>query len=117
MSQSATANHPETTAYNPPPGLDAAIRAEKLVEAAKTPKKIGYLTNYGFHIWYQIVIEILNRRAAQYGAEVVVVDADMSVENQINQAREMLETATLGGAKAMRLENEIGSLETGKQAD
>lgn len=93
MSQSAaTENHPETTAYNPPPGLDAAIRAVKLVEAAKTPKKIGYLTNYSFHIWYQIIIEILNRRAAQYGAEVMILDADLSVENQINQAREMLET-------------------------
>lgn len=32
-------------------------------------------------------------------------------------AKEMIETATLGGAKAMRLENEVGSLETGKQAD
>lgn len=32
-------------------------------------------------------------------------------------AAEILETATLGGAKAMRLENEIGSLDTGKQAD
>ncbi len=32
-------------------------------------------------------------------------------------AGEIIETATLGGAKAMRLENEIGSLEIGKQAD
>lgn len=32
-------------------------------------------------------------------------------------AREILETATLGGAKAMRLETRIGSLEVGKQAD
>lgn len=32
-------------------------------------------------------------------------------------AREIIETATLGGAKAMRLENETGSLEAGKQAD
>ena len=32
-------------------------------------------------------------------------------------AKEIIETATLGGAKAMRLESEIGSLETGKQAD
>lgn len=83
-------NHPEVTAYNPPPRLDEAIKAVLLVEAAKTPKKIGYLTNYSFHIWYQIIIEILKRRGAQYGAEIVIKDANLSVENQINQAREML---------------------------
>jgi len=91
MSQTAaTENHPETTAYNPPPSLDEAIRAVPLVEAERVPKKIGYLTNYSFHIWYQIVIEILKRRGAQYGAEIVIKDANLSVENQINQAREML---------------------------
>ena len=93
MSQTAATeeNQSLVTEYNPPPQLDAAIRAVPLVEASKTPKKIGYLTNYSFHIWYQIVIEILKRRGAQYGAEIVVIDADLSVENQINQAREMLE--------------------------
>jgi ribose transport system substrate-binding protein len=84
-------NHPPVTQYNPPPALDEAIKAVPLVEAAKTPKKIGYLTNYSFHIWYQIVIEILRRRGAQYGAEIVISDADLSVENQIKQARELLE--------------------------
>src|SRR3954469_11908078 len=86
----ATENQAPVTEYNPPPRLDDAIRAVPLVEAAKTPKKIGYLTNYSFHIWYQIVIEILRRRGAQYGAEIVIKDADLSVENQINQARELL---------------------------
>lgn len=32
-------------------------------------------------------------------------------------AREMLETATLGGAKALGMDNKIGTLEPGKQAD
>ena len=92
MSQTAvTEEHPPVTEYNPPPGLDEAIHAVPLVEAARTPKRIGYLTNYSFHIWYQIVIEMLKRRGAQYGAEIEVVDAGMSVENQIDQARAMLE--------------------------
>jgi ABC-type sugar transport system substrate-binding protein len=91
MSQTAaTENQPVATPYNPPPALDTAIAAVPLVEASRIPKRIGYLTNYSFHIWYQIVIEILKRRAAQYGAEIVFVDANLSVENQINQAREML---------------------------
>ncbi len=92
MSQNAVSEESESlvTEYNPPPGLDAAIAAVPLVKAAKTPKKIGYLTNYSFHIWYQIVIEILKRRASLYGAEIVFEDAGLSVENQIKQAREML---------------------------
>jgi ribose transport system substrate-binding protein len=92
MSQTAaTENHPPATEYNPPPQLDEAIRAVPLVTAEKTPARIGYLTNYSFHIWYQIIIEILKRRGAQYGAEIIVRDAGLSVENQINQAREMLQ--------------------------
>ncbi|MGI9036591.1 MAG: sugar ABC transporter substrate-binding protein, partial [Pyrinomonadaceae bacterium] len=91
MNQTTAAeNQSELAVYNPPPQLDAALKAVPLVKASKTPKKIGYLTNYSFHIWYQIVIEILKRRAAQYGAEIVVKDANLSVENQINQAREVL---------------------------
>ncbi len=91
MSQTAvTENQPEAAQYNPPPALDAALAAVPLIEAGKKPKRIGYLTNYSFHIWYQIVIEILKRRGAQYGIEIVFKDANLSVENQINQAREIL---------------------------
>lgn len=94
MSQSAVqdSSHPPVAQYDPPPGLDAAMQAIPLVEASKTPKKVGYLTNYSFHIWYQIVIEILKRRGAQYGVEIEAVEAGLSVENQINQAREMIGT-------------------------
>jgi ribose transport system substrate-binding protein len=83
--------HPPVTAYNAPPGLDAAIAKVALVEASKRPARVGYLTNYSFHIWYQIVIEVLKRRGAQYGVELEIVDAGLSVENQIAQAREIVD--------------------------
>ena len=78
------------TAYNAPPDLDAAIAIVPLVEVSKKPARVGYLTNYSFHIWYQIVIEVLNRRGKQYGVEIEVVDAGLSVDNQIAQAREIV---------------------------
>lgn len=81
---------PAAAVYVPPPSLGEAIAAVPLVEAARRPARIGYLTNYSFHIWYQIVMELLRRRAAQYGAEVLIQDAGKSVENQIRQARQMM---------------------------
>lgn len=85
----ATENHPAATQYHPPPGLDSALAAVPLVTASKKPATIGYLTNYSFHIWYQIVIEVMKRRAKQYGIEIVIADAGLSVDRQIEQAREM----------------------------
>jgi ABC-type sugar transport system substrate-binding protein len=114
-----TEEHAPVTQYDPPPHLDQAIHAVPLVEAAKTPKKIGYLTNYSFHIWYQIVIEILRRRGAQYGAEIVIKDAGLSVENQIRQAREMLSevdaliltpAATEGLEEILKMAEEAGKV-------
>jgi ribose transport system substrate-binding protein len=85
-------NEPAAAAvYTPPPALDEALAAIPLVEAARKPARIGYLTNYSFHIWYQIVMELLKRRGAQYGAEVIIRDAELSWERQIAQARELLE--------------------------
>ena len=81
---------PAPAVYNPPPLLDESIAAVPLVKAARRPERIGYLTNYSFHIWYQIVMELLRRRGAQYGAELLIKDAGKSYENQIAQARDML---------------------------
>lgn len=83
-------DHPQAV-YTPPPTLDKALADLPLVEgAANAPKRIGYLTNYSFHIWYQILIEIISRRAAQYGATVIVRDAELSVDRQIQQAWELV---------------------------
>ena len=82
--------HAPVTAYDPPPGLDAAMAKIPLANVNRKPKKVGYLTNYSFHIWYQIIIEILNRRGSQYGVEIVIRDAELSVEKQIEQAAELI---------------------------
>lgn len=83
-------DHPQAV-YTPPPGLNAALSELPLVKIGEgAPKRIGYLTNYSFHIWYQILIEIIQRRAAQYGATVTVLDAELSVERQIEQAKQLL---------------------------
>jgi ribose transport system substrate-binding protein len=90
VSKDGLSDHPQAV-YTPPPTLDKALSDVPLVEVGvRTPRRIGYLTNYSFHIWYQILIEIINRRAAQYGATVVVRDAELSVERQIQQANELL---------------------------
>jgi ribose transport system substrate-binding protein len=82
-------DHPQAV-YTPPPGLDAALDQLPLVEiGGGAPKRIGYLTNYSFHIWYQILIEIIRRRAAQYGATVTVLDAELSVARQVEQAKQL----------------------------
>ena len=82
-------DHPQAV-YTPPPGLDAALDHLPLVKVGgRAPKRIGYLTNYSFHIWYQILIEIIGRRAAQYGATVTVLDAELSVKRQVDQAKHM----------------------------
>ena len=83
-------DHPQAV-YTPPPTLDKALADLSLVEVdGNAPKRVGYLVNYSFHIWYQILIEIIRRRAAQYGASVIVRDAELSVERQVEQARELL---------------------------
>lgn len=91
MSQTVESiEHPPVTAYHAPPGLDAAMAAVPLVEASKKPARVGYLTNYSFHIWYQIVIEVLKRRGKQYGVEIEVVDAELSIVDQLAQARDIV---------------------------
>ena len=81
--------HPHAAVYEPPPQLEEAISEMPLVVASRKPRKIGYLTNYSFHIWYQIVIEVMKRRAAAYGAEIEIADANLSVDNQIGQAKDL----------------------------
>ena len=85
-------HEPDAAIYRAPKGLDASLASLPLIEiGSKAPKRIGYLVNYSFHIWYQILMEIITRRASQYGASVVIRDAHLNVESQVLQARELMD--------------------------
>ena len=85
-------HEPDAATYNAPKGLDASLALLPLIEVdSRAPKRIGYLVNYSFHIWYQILMDIIARRATQYGASLVIRDAHLSVESQLQQARELFD--------------------------
>jgi ribose transport system substrate-binding protein len=84
-------HEPEAATYRAPKGLDSSLGSLPLVQTdSSSPRQIGYLVNYSFHIWYQILMEIIARRSSQYGASVVIRDAHLNVENQVQQARELM---------------------------
>ncbi|MEW5978299.1 MAG: sugar ABC transporter substrate-binding protein [Acidobacteriota bacterium] len=87
----STTQPPPMARYLPPSGLEGALASLPLVSVrSKGPRRIGYLVNYKFHIWYQILMEVMDRRARQYGAGLVVADSCQSVEKQIEAAQALV---------------------------
>ena len=89
----------------------------RVVGAETVPAKIGYLTNYSFHIRYQIVIELLKRRGKQYGSEIIIRDANLSVANQIAQARQLVKEVDALILTPAATEGLGEILQIGKEAD
>ena len=58
--------------------------------AADMPKKIGYVTNYATHEWYQNVIKGMKDRAGQLGIEFEVRDANLDVNKEVSQAEDFM---------------------------
>ena len=54
------------------------------------PKRIGYIVNYGTHEWYQNVIFGLQSRADELGIEFEVMDANLDVNKQTQQAEDFM---------------------------
>ncbi len=58
---------------------------------ATPPRKVGYVVNYSFHIWYKVVMDLMKARAAQYGsAEVLICDAKQDLHTELNAMDELL---------------------------
>jgi ribose transport system substrate-binding protein len=58
--------------------------------SAEMPKKIGYVTNYATHEWYQNVIKGMQDRAKQLGIEFEVRDANLDVNKEVSAAEDFM---------------------------
>ncbi len=58
--------------------------------SAEMPKKIGYVTNYATHEWYQNVIKGMQDRAKQLGIEFEVRDANLDVAREVAMAEDFM---------------------------
>lgn len=58
--------------------------------SAELPKKIGYVTNYATHEWYQNVIKGMQDRASQLGIEFEVRDANLDVARMVSAAEDFM---------------------------
>ncbi|HTN64236.1 MAG TPA: sugar ABC transporter substrate-binding protein [Devosia sp.] len=67
-----------------------AVMASASAYAAELPKKIGYVTNYATHEWYQNVIKGMTDRAAELGIELEVRDANLDVAKQVSAAEDFM---------------------------
>src|SRR5262245_14958472 len=67
----------------------AAIMSASAI-AQEMPKKIGYVTNYATHEWYQNVIKGMKDRAGQLGIEFGVRDANLDVAKEVAAAEDFM---------------------------
>ncbi len=58
--------------------------------AQNMPGKIGYVTNYATHEWYQNVIKGMQDRADELGIELEVRDANLDVNKQVSAAEDFM---------------------------
>jgi len=68
----------------------AAILMGASVQAQNMPKKIGYVTNYATHEWYQNVIKGMQDRAKELGIELEVQDANLDIAKQVSAAEDFM---------------------------
>lgn len=59
-------------------------------QAQNMPKKIGYVTNYATHEWYQNVIKGMQDRAKELGIELEVQDANLDIAKQVAAAEDFM---------------------------
>jgi ribose transport system substrate-binding protein len=54
------------------------------------PKRIGYVTNYAMHEWYQNVMKGMRDRAGQLGIEIEIIDANLDMAKEVSAAEDLM---------------------------
>jgi ribose transport system substrate-binding protein len=71
-------------------GIERALEDFPRVEG-RPPRRIGYVVNFSFHIWYKVVQAYMAVRAGQYGIEDILVrDARQDLPTQLAAVEELL---------------------------
>jgi ribose transport system substrate-binding protein len=63
---------------------------EKAAPAGKIPKRVGYVTNYLMHEWYQNVTKGMKARAEQLGIELIILDANLDMAKEVAYAEDLM---------------------------
>jgi len=71
-------------------GTALAAEGVPLVDAPKIPERIGYVLNYAMHEWYQNVMKGMRSRAADYGIELEMIDANLDMAKEIAAAEDLI---------------------------
>ena len=59
-------------------------------QADNMPKKIGYVTNYATHEWYQNVIKGMKAHGKELGIDVEVQDANLDIAKQVSEVQDFI---------------------------
>jgi len=59
--------------------------------AGNAPRRIGYIVNFSFHIWYRVVQDYMQARARQYGvSDLLVRDANQDLATELSALDDLL---------------------------
>lgn len=62
------------------------------LQTGKAPKRIGYVVNYSFHVWYQVIMEVMRARAGQYGiGELIIHNAEEDLNTELAAVDDLIE--------------------------
>jgi ribose transport system substrate-binding protein len=68
----------------------AGTEKEAEKPAGKIPKRVGYVTNYAMHEWYQNVMKGMNARADMLGIELEIIDANLDMAKEVSAAEDLI---------------------------